>query len=74
MFSWLEQTYAAFWSLSRQRSSGFSGPEKLRTGDILQFFDAFEPHESKEEFYGLIAAMDECYTNMIQEAQKTKQG
>ena len=77
MFSWVEPVYVAFWSLSRQRGSTFSGPDKLRTGDILQFFDAFMPYESKEEFYELITVMDECYIALAYEAMeknKTKGG
>lgn len=61
LFHWLETTYEAFWRLSRQRRQGFSGPDKLSVGDILDFFAVFDPLEDVESFYDLITAMDDLF-------------
>lgn len=61
LFSWLTETYQAFWRLSRQRPSGFGGPEKIPASDILNFYAMFEPFSDGLEFYDMITAMDALF-------------
>lgn len=61
LFGWLAETYKAFWRLSRQRPTGFAGPEKIPASDILAFYAAFEPFEDRMEFYDMITAMDAVF-------------
>ncbi len=72
LFTWLAETYSSFWRLSRQRSMGFTGPNKLLASDILGFYDAFGPHESKEEFYELITALDDVFITHAYKAIEEK--
>lgn len=72
IYSWLLETYQAFWRLSKQRGEGFSGPLKIGASDIMLYQAEFEPYEDALEFYDMITAMDATYIERALKALEEK--
>lgn len=73
LYSWLTGVYQAFWRLSKQRTIGMSGPDKIKASDIFYYFRELMPCDDSEQFYDLITAMDAEFIRFISEKEEGKE-